>query len=109
MLKIDLTPLQTIPKLEKQLNLIDKKLDAKVEKRWLNTNELATYTGYKLETIKSKIKNNIFVIGMHYFKRDGKLLFDKFEVDKWVMGVQSSNIQLENDCIDIVDEVLASL
>lgn len=108
-MKIDLTPLESIPKIEKQLKIITQKLDSNIDKRWLNTEELASYTSYKLETIKSKIKTNSFIRGVHYFKRDGKLLFDKFEVDRWVMGIQSLNIQLENDCIDIVDEVLASL
>ena len=108
-MKIDLTPLQTIPKLEKKLDMIDKKLDASVDKRWLNTQELADYTGYKFETIKAKIKNHSFIIGVHYFKRDGKLLFDKFEVDNWVMGIKPSNLISENNTLDIVDEVLASL
>jgi len=108
-LKIDLTPLESIPKIEKQLKIITQKLDSNIDKKWLNTEELASYTGYKLETIKSKIKTNSFTRGVHYFKRDGKLLFDKFEVDKWVMGIQSSILQSENDCVNIVDEVLASL
>lgn len=107
-MKIDLTPLEAIPTVLAQLQIIDKKLDSNINKRWLNTHELAEYTGYKFETIKSKIKNNDFIIGVHYFKRDGKLLFDKFEVDKWVMGI-TSNLVLESDCSDIVDEVLVSI
>jgi len=108
-LKIDLTPLQEIPRVIQKLEIIDKKLDSNTEKRWLNTQELADYTGYKLETIKAKIKNHSFVMGVHYFKRDGKLLFDKFEVDNWVMGIKPSSLELENDCSNIVDVVLASL
>lgn len=108
-MKIDLTPLEAIPTLMKQLEIIDKKLDSNTDKRWLNTSELANYTGYKLETIKSKIKKHEFSMGIHYFKRDGKLLFDKFEIDKWVMGIKSSNMEFENDCSNIVDEVLASI
>lgn len=108
-MKIDLTPLESIPKIENQLKIITQKLDSNVDKRWLNTTELATYTGYKLETIKSKIKKNDFMLGIHYFKRDGKLLFDKFEVDKWVMGINPSNIELEDDCLNIVNEVLESM
>ena len=108
-MKIDLTPLEAIPTVLKQLEIIDNKLNSNIDKRWLNTSELASYTGYKLETIKSKIKKHDFIIGVHYFKRDGKLLFDKFEIDKWVMGIKPSNIELENDYSNIVDEVLASL
>lgn len=108
-MKIDLTPLQEIPKVVKKLEIIDKKLDSNIEKRWLNTQELANYTGYKFETIKSKIKNHEFILGVHYFKRDGKLLFDKFEVDNWVMGITPSNKEIESDYSNIVDDVLASL
>lgn len=108
-MKIDLTALESIPTVLKQLKIIDQKLDSSVDKRWLNTQELANYTGYKLETIKSKIKKHDFIIGVHYFKRDGKLLFDKFEIDKWVMGIKPFNIEFENDCLNIVDEVLSSL
>lgn len=108
-MKIDLTPLESIPKIENELKIISQKLDSNIDKRWLNTEELASYTGYKLETIKSKIKVNSFIRGVHYFKRDGKLLFDKFEVDKWVMGIQSSSFEIENDYVDIVDDVLATL
>lgn len=108
-MKIDLTPLQTIPKIEKRLEIIDKKLDSNIEKRWLNTQELANYTGYKFETIKAKIKNNDFIRSVHYFKRDGKLLFDKFEVDNWIMGIQPSKLEFDNDCSGIIGNVLASL
>jgi len=78
-----------------------------LEKRWFNTHELSEYTGYKYETLKSKIKKGEFVQGVHYFKRDGKLLFDKTEVDNWVMGVKSVNhvsYQKEDDD-DIVEEI----
>ena len=108
-MKIDLTPLEAIPRVLKQLEVIDNKLNSNIDKRWLNTQELANYTGYKLETIKSKIKKHEFIIGIQYFKRDGKLLFDKFEIDKWVMGINPSSLELESDCKDIVDEVLSSL
>jgi len=106
-LKIDLTPLESIPKIENQLKIITQQLELNIDKRWLNTNELANYTGYKLETIKAKIKNNDFTRNVHYFKRDGKLLFDKFEVDKWVMGIESSI--LEDESLNIIDEILVSL
>ena len=108
-MKIDLTPLDEIPIIVKKLEIIDKKLDLSVEKRWLNTRELADYTGYKFETIKSKIKNHEFVIGVHYFKRDAKLLFDKFEIDKWVMGIISDNLKSADNSSEIVNKIISSL
>ena len=79
-----------------------------VEKRWFNTRELAEYTGYKFETIKSKIKKGDFTQGVHYFKKGGILLFDKVEVDNWVMGIKSANnVNYENKEVDdIVNDVL---
>ena len=109
MLKIDLTPLNEIPNVIKKLEIIDKKIDSNIEKRWLTTREVAEYTGYKFETIKSKIKNHDFIFGVHYYKKCGTLFFDKFEIDNWIMGIKPSNIALENDCLNIVDDVLASL
>lgn len=108
-MKIDLTPLNDIPKVVKKLEIIDKKLDSNIEKRCLTTRELSSYTGYKFETIKSKIKNYDFIVGIHYYKKDSTLFFDKFEVDNWVMGIKPSNLISENNTLDIVDEVLASL
>ena len=31
-----------------------------------------------------KLKNDSFILGKHYHKKSGKLLFDKVELDKWV-------------------------
>jgi len=91
------------------LTSVNEKLEkGVVEKRWLNTRELANYTGYKFETIKSKIKKGDFIQGVHYFKKGGILLFDKVEVDNWVMGVKSANnVDYNNTQVNnIVDEVL---
>lgn len=107
--KIDLTPLEAIPQVLNQLELIYNKLDANIDKRWFTTRELAKYTGYKVETIKSKVKKKCLIKDTHYFKRDGILLFDKHEIDKWVMGIQPDMIEVENACSKIVDEVLSSL
>jgi len=80
-----------------------------IEKRWFNTRELAEYSGYKFETIKSKIKKGDFTQGVHYFKKGGILLFDKIEVNNWVMGVKSANnVNYENTEVDdIVDDILS--
>lgn len=82
----DIKPILTL------LTSVNEKLEkGTIDKRWFNTRELADYTGYKFETIKSKIKKGDFTQGIHYFKKGGILLFDKIEVDNWVMGVKSAN------------------
>ena len=107
---VDFDTLKQIPKILELLvyvkNTTEKGI---VEKRWLNTRELAHYTSYKFETIKSKIKKGDFTQGVHYFKKGGILLFDKIEVDNWVMGVKSANnVNYENTQVDdIVYDVLS--
>ena len=106
-MKIDFEALEQIPKLlEIMVQVKDSIANSNTEKRWLNTNELAEYTGYKLETIKSKIKKGDFILGLHYYKREGKLLFDKTQVDNWVMGIDATNNSGYMSTIDaIVNEV----
>jgi hypothetical protein len=101
--------LADIPTLKKQLEALDNKLNSNIEKRWLNTHEVANYTGYKLETIKSKVKNSDFIREIHYYKRDGKLLFDKFEIDKWVMGIKPTHTELDTSCMNVVDNIMKSI
>jgi len=81
-----------------------------IEKRWFNTRELSTYTGYKYETIKSKIKQGEFILGVHYYKKGGMLFFDKIEVDNWIMGIKSANnLNYEKEEKNsIVNDVLSS-
>lgn len=49
------------------------------------------------------LKDNEFIEGKHYFKK-GKLLFDKIELDNWVMS-SPNKIQSK----DIVNQVLQDL
>jgi len=89
---IDLEELKLIPQVLELLTSVKDTIEkGTIEKRWFNTRELALYTGYKFETIKSKIKKGEFTQNIHYFKKGGILLFDKVEVDNWVMGIKSAN------------------
>ncbi len=66
-------------------------LDAKLssEKRWLNIKEASNYLGYSQDHIH-KLKNSHFIEGKHYYKKTGKLLFDKIAIDSWVQSSTSS-------------------
>ena len=91
-MNINFESLNDITKILTLLTSVNEKLEkGTIEKRWFNTRELADYTGYKFETIKSKIKKGEFTQNIHYFKKGGMLLFDKVEVDNWVMGIKSAN------------------
>lgn len=111
-MNINLESLNQIPQLLELIVSMKSTIEnGTIQKRWLNTRELAEYTSYKFETIQTKIKKGEFTQGVHYFKKGGILLFDKGEVDNWVMGVKSANnvnyINTEID--DIVDDVLSDL
>ena len=108
---IDLEELKLIPQVLELLTSVKDTIEkGTVEKRWFNTRELSIYTGYKFETIKSKIKKGEFTQNIHYFKKGGILLFDKVEVDNWVMGVKSANnIAYSKKQMEEVDENYSDL
>lgn len=110
-MNISFEELKKIPQvLELLLYVKDTVEKGTVEKRWLNTRELANYTGYKFETIQSKIKKGEFIQSVHYYKKGGILLFDKTEVDNWVMGVKSvNNATYEKDKTNEVDDEILSM
>lgn len=96
--------LENLAKIDLLLEKIDR-LESKTsgEKRWLNINETAHYLGYSKDHIH-RLKNDSFILGVHYHKKSGKLLFDKLELDKWVT--------VDNEILDseaIVDRVLKDL
>lgn len=86
---------KSISKLSNNILLLTSEI--KSEKRWLNIKEVAYYLGYSTHQIH-KLKGEEFFEGVHYHKRSGKLLFDKYLVDKWVLGIDAKDI---NNAIDI--------
>ena len=80
-------------------------LEAKLssEKRWLNIKEASNYLGYSQDHIH-KLKNSHFIEGKHYYKKTGKLLFDKVAIDSWV---QSSTSSL--DAKEVANKILKDL
>ena len=75
---------ENLAKIDLLIQMIDK-LESKLSntKRWLNINEAANYLGYSKEYIH-KLKDSSFILNKHYYKKSGKLLFDKNELDLWV-------------------------
>ncbi len=81
-----------------KLNSLEQKIS--VEKRWLNVGETAKYLGYSKDHIH-KLKNEYFFEGVHYYKKAGRILFDKLELDKWV-----TTYETKEDVKEIVNHVL---
>ncbi len=111
MQKIDLVTLEDFTKVLQYLETISRKLDEKIQKKWLSTKELAEYTSYKLNTIQAKIKTNQFIENVHYYKKGGKLFFDRLAIDKWIIGINDEQdlTQLNDDKFaQYLDEILTN-
>jgi len=89
MTQVDFNALNKIATIEKLLVTMHKLLSENREKRWLSTVEVAVYTGYTKSTIEAMAKSKVFILDEHYYKPEGKLMFDKNEIDRWVIGMPS--------------------
>ena len=79
-------------------------------KQWLNTNEVSHYLGYSKESIHKMVKNGEFKQGIHYHKKIKRLLFNKIEIDKWVMSDEPINQLTYNQDIDkTIEDILSSI
>jgi len=110
-MNIDLEALSQIPQIFELLtSLKDTVEKGTVEKRWLNKLEVAEYAGYSKDAIDAKVKDKSFVKGIHYYKPSGQLMFDKVEIDKWIMGIKPTNSSVyKKEVMDDVDDEIFSL
>lgn len=101
-MNITFEQLELIPKLLNEIKSLKLSQAMSSEKRWLNTRELSDYIGYSLDAINKMVKDDIFIDGIHYYKPSKKLLFDKEQVNNWIVGIkddkqkQRVNIAVEN-------------
>jgi len=96
-----------------ELKLMNKKINRLLElvgtpKQWLNINEVSHYLGYSKESIYKMVKSNDFKQGIHYHKKFKKLLFNKNELDKWVIGDSPINYTDYNSD-EVVKDILSSI
>lgn len=80
-MNINFENLEKINEIIEKLNSLEEKVSS--EKRWLNTKEASHYLGYSKEHIH-KLKDTYLIEGKHYYKKAGRVLFDKTELDNWV-------------------------
>ncbi|MGA1931703.1 DNA-binding protein [Arcobacter sp. YIC-464] len=93
-MNISLENLELLPEIKRLLEELNEKIEFNTDKRWLNITETAKYLGYSKDHIH-KLKNNEFDLNIHYYKKSGKLLFDKTKLDEWVMSTQTSSFTKE--------------
>lgn len=93
--------LEKINDILEKLESLEQKISS--DKRWLNAKEASHYLGYSKEHIH-KLKDNYFMEGKHYHKKAGRVLFDKVELDNWVIS-SINNI----DAKEIANNILKDL
>ncbi|MBE0499365.1 MAG: hypothetical protein IBX43_09030 [Campylobacterales bacterium] len=106
-MNISLEHLELIPKVFEAIKALNLQNVITNEKRWLNSRELSDYIGYSLDSINKMVKDEVFVDGVHYYKPSKKLLFDKQEVDNWIIGLRSDRTKRNVNIV--VDELLANI
>ncbi|MDD2896249.1 MAG: helix-turn-helix domain-containing protein [Aliarcobacter sp.] len=103
---IDMENINLIKSIAQDIETIKKSLSSIQVKRWLNTNETAKYLGYSKDRIY-KLKEDAFIENLHFYKKTGKILFDRVAIDDWVVGKENNDlIQSKRH---IVDNILSSI
>ena len=76
-------------------------------KRWLSVKELAIYLSYSKDRIY-KIKDSTFIESIHFYKKGGKILFDRVAIDEWVISKEKTN-EINQSQRQVVDNILSSI
>lgn len=105
-MSIDMENINLIKGMVADIELIKKVLSSQSNKRWLNTKELSLYLGYSKDRIY-KLKDEVFIENIHFYKKVGKILFDRVAIDDWMVGKDSD--ETHNTQRQIVDRVLSSI
>jgi len=106
-MNIELENLKLLPEIIKELEVIKKQLASSQHKRWMSVKELSAYLSYSSDYIY-KLKESLFIEGVHFFKKSGKILFDKVAIDDFVVGKEYSD-EVNQQGRQIVDNVLSSV
>jgi predicted DNA-binding transcriptional regulator AlpA len=103
---IDMENINLIKDIAKDLEVIKKSLTSTQTKRWLTVTELSKYLGYSKDSIY-KLKENEFIENLHFYKKIGKILFDRVAIDDWIVGKENHDIIQSQR--QIVDNILLSI
>jgi len=104
---IEMENINLIKEMAKDLELIKKALTNQSAKRWMSVKELAQYLGYSKDHIYH-LKEETFLEDIHFYKKTGKILFDRVAIDSWVLEGFNTN-DTHKSQRQIVDNVLSSV
>ena len=105
-MSIDMENINLIKDMAKDIEVIKKTLSNQSTKRWLNTKEVAEYLGYSKNRIY-KLKEEVFLENLHFYKKVGKILYDRVAIDSWMVGKESDEINKSQR--QIVANILSSI
>lgn len=104
---IEMENINLIKEMAKDIAFIKKALENQSGKRWLSVKELSEYLGYSKDHIY-KLKEDTFLENIHFYKKTGKILFDRVAVDSWVMEGNNYH-DINKSRRQIVDNILSSV
>ncbi len=106
-MNIGLENLELIPKLLEEIKAVKEHIENINSKRWYTVEEVAKYLGYSKDHIY-KLKNDSFIENIHFYKKGGKILFDRVAVDEWVVKGETTDEALRTGR-EVVDRLLLSV
>ena len=105
-MNIEFESLKLLPQMYALIEKLNRQLEDGLTKRWLSVKDLAEYLSYSNDRIY-KLKDEHFIEGVHYYKKSGKILFDRVTIDSWMVEGQSNETNQSQR--QIVDNVLSSI
>jgi len=103
---IEFESLKLLPKMFELIAKLNSNLENFHTKRWLSVRELAEYLSYSTDRIY-KLKDEYFIEGVHFYKKSGKILFDRVAIDSWM--VEKDSNETNQSQRQIVDNILSSI
>ena len=102
-MNVEFENLNLIKQMANDMQLLKQLLKNTNAKRWLSVKELAIYLSYSKDRIY-KIKDTIFIEGIHFYKKSGKILFDRVAIDEWVISKETTN-EVNQSQRQVVDNI----
>ncbi|QHG91175.1 DNA-binding protein [Sulfurimonas sp. CVO] len=106
-MNVEFENINLIKQISNDMQLLKKLLVDTSVKRWLSVKELAIYLSYSKDRIY-KIKDTTFIEGIHFYKKSGKILFDRVAIDEWVISKETTN-EINQSQRQAVDNILSSI
>jgi len=103
---VNFEDLKLLPQMFELINKLNSNLENSYTKRWLSVRELAEYLSYSNDRIY-KLKDEYLIESIHYYKKSGKILFDRVAIDSWM--VEGNSNETNQSQRQIVDNILSSV